>query len=159
MQQSFSRILRTKIIPPPRHSRTLPRPRVSAALREALEYRLTILQAGAGYGKSTALAELAAEFRPLVWYQVNEEDNDPLVFLLHLFYATREALPEIPDLPIPILEVWDGAQGPLPWRGVLDQFLNALSAHLEHQEFHQRETVCDSTRSWVHLPHFEALHP
>jgi len=41
------------------------RPRVSVALREALDYRLTILQAGAGYGKSTALAELAAELRPL----------------------------------------------------------------------------------------------
>ncbi len=130
MQRTLPRILRTKIIPPPRNARTLARPRVSAALREALDYRLTILQAGAGYGKSTALAELAAELRPLIWYQANEEDNDPLVFLLHLFYAAREALPEIPDLPIPMLEAWDGAQGPLPWRGVLDQFLNALSAHL-----------------------------
>ena len=131
MGQISPRILRTKIIPPPRNSRTLPRSRVSAALREAFEYRLTILQAGAGYGKSTALAELAAEIRPLVWYQVNEEDNDPLVFLLHLFHAVREALPELSDLPIPLLEVWDGAQGPLPWRGVLDQFLNALSAHAD----------------------------
>jgi len=130
MQRIFPRVLRTKIIPPPRNARTLARPRVSAALREALDYRLTILQAGAGYGKSTALAELAAELRPLIWYQANEEDNDPLVFLLHLFYAARESLPEIPDLPIPMLEAWDGAQGPLPWRGVLDQFLNVLSAYL-----------------------------
>ncbi|MFZ5882138.1 MAG: AAA family ATPase, partial [Chloroflexota bacterium] len=128
MGQISPRILRTKIIPPPRNPRTLTRPRVSAALREAFEYRLTILQAGAGYGKSTALAELAAEIRPLVWYQVNEEDNDPLVFLLHLFHAVREALP---DLPIPLLDIWDGAQGPLLWRGVLDQFLNALSAHAD----------------------------
>lgn len=83
----ISPVLRTKIIPPPRHSRTLPRPRVSLALKQALDYRLTILQAGAGYGKSTALAELAVEIAPLIWYQVNEEDNDPLVFLLHLCYA------------------------------------------------------------------------
>ena len=95
----FSSILRTKIIPPPRNARTMSRPRVSEQLRGAFDYRLTILLAGAGYGKSTALAEFAAETQPLVWYQVSEEDGDPLVFLLHLFHATREALPEITDLP------------------------------------------------------------
>jgi DNA-binding SARP family transcriptional activator len=124
-------VLRTKIIPPPRHARTLPRPRVSQTLKQSLEYRLTLLQAGAGYGKSTALAELAGEFAPLIWYQVNEEDNDPLVFLLHLCHAALQALPGIPDLPIAYLAAWDGAQGPLPWRAVLDQTINALSAHLE----------------------------
>ncbi len=123
-------VLLTKIIPPPRHSRTLPRPRVSQALKQALDYRLTILQAGAGYGKSTALAELNAEVNPLIWYQVSEEDNDPLVFLLHLCHAVAQAIPGIPNLPIDYLAAWDGAQGPLPWRGVLDQFINVLSAHL-----------------------------
>ena len=121
------RILRTKIIPPLRRARTLTRPRVSLMLRQALDYRLTILQAGAGYGKSTALAEMAETVQPLVWYQVNEEDNDPLVFLLHLCHAIRQALPNLPDLPIYFLEAWDGTQGPLPWQAVLDQILNALT--------------------------------
>lgn len=129
MNHSLSPVLRTKIIPPPRNARTMSRPRVSDLLRSALDYRLTILQAGAGYGKSTALAELAADLQPLVWYQVNEEDNDPLVFLLHLFHATREALPGITDLPISYLEAWDGTQGILPWHGILDQFINSLTGH------------------------------
>lgn len=124
-------LLRTKIIPPPRHARALPRPRVSQALKQSLAYRLTLLQAGAGYGKSTALAELAGEISPFIWYQVNEEDNDPLVFLLHLNHAIRQALPEIPGLPIAALQDWDGTQGPLPWRAVLDQTINALSAYLD----------------------------
>lgn len=123
---SFSRILRTKLIPPPRSARTLARPRIIETLRSAFEYRLTILQAGAGYGKSTALAEFAAEI-PLVWYQVAEEDNDPLVFLLHLLHATREALPALKDLPIAYLESWDGTQGILPWKGILDPFINTLT--------------------------------
>ena len=88
-------ILRTKIIPPQRGIRTLVRPRVSAVLRQALEYRVTILQAGPGYGKSTALAQLANETSPLVWYQVSEEDNDPLTFLSHLFGAALYALPNL----------------------------------------------------------------
>lgn len=133
LMNQFSSILRTKIIPPPRNARTMSRPRVSEQLRGAFDYRLTILLAGAGYGKSTALAEFAAETQPLIWYQVSEEDGDPLVFLLHLFHATREALPAITDLPISYLEAWDGAQGILPWQGILDQFINVLSRHSEEQ--------------------------
>ncbi len=124
-------ILRTKIIPPPRNVRTLARPRVTDIFTQSFNYRLTILQAEAGYGKSTALAELAETVKPLAWYQVNEEDNDPLVFLLHLCHAFLRALPDLPDLPLHFLESWDGSQGPLPWRGVIDQIINALSAHLD----------------------------
>jgi ATP/maltotriose-dependent transcriptional regulator MalT/DNA-binding SARP family transcriptional activator len=124
-------VLRTKIIPPPRHTRTLTRPRVTDALSQAFEYRLTILQAEAGYGKSTALSALSETVQPLAWYQVNEEDNDPLVFLLHLCHAFLHAIPDLPDLPLKFLETWDGSQGPLPWRGVIDQIINALSHHLD----------------------------
>jgi ATP/maltotriose-dependent transcriptional regulator MalT len=128
----LSPVLRTKITPPLRKdARTLARPRVFATLQQAFDYRLTILKAGAGYGKSTALAELAVELQPLIWYQVNDEDNDPLVFIQHLCHAARLALPGIPDLPITYFESWDGKQGPLPWRGVLDQLINALSTHLD----------------------------
>ena len=124
---NLSHALRTKSIPPPRNARTLVRPRVNQVLKQALEYRLTILQAEAGYGKSTALAELAGEFRPAIWYQASQEDNDPLVFLLQLCYALQHALPEITNLPTSFLDAWDGTQGPLPWRRVLDQVINALA--------------------------------
>ena len=126
-------ILRTKIIPPRRGTRILARPHVSQILKDTFDYRLTILQAGAGYGKSTALAELAAGTRPIVWYQVSDEDNNSLVFLLHVCHAIRQALPELKGLPTSFLESWDGGQGPLPWRGVLDQIINALSNDLAAQ--------------------------
>lgn len=128
---SFSRVIRTKLIPPPLNPRILPRPRMMEALKHALDYRLTILQAGAGYGKSTALAELAQRVNPCIWYQVNQEDNDPFVFLLHLCHATTQALGDVNNLPTAFLEAWDGVQGPLPWRGVVDGYINALSTHLE----------------------------
>jgi DNA-binding SARP family transcriptional activator len=106
------------------------RPRVSKALAEALNYRLTILLAGAGYGKSTALAGLSKEFKLLIWYQVVERDSDPVIFLLHLCHATQLAFPDLEGLPIPFLEAWDGSQGVFPWMGVLDQYLNALGEYL-----------------------------
>jgi len=95
-----------------------------------MNYRLTILQAGAGYGKSTALSGLAEEFQPLFWYQVTQEDADPLVFLLHLCHATQRTLPELSGLPAPFLETWDGTRGPLPSAGVVDQYINVLNEQL-----------------------------
>ena len=125
-----SRVLRTKIVPPPRHNRILARPRIVKMIMQAFEYRLTVLQAEAGYGKSTALVELAETVKTLAWYQVNEEDNDTMVFLLHLCHAFLHLDPELPDLPIHFLETWDGSQGPLPWRDVIDQVINSLSKNL-----------------------------
>ena len=130
MIQPSPTILHTKITLPPRRARILSRPRVNRMLHQSLDYRLTILQAGAGYGKSTALVELAGELQPLVWYQVNQEDNDPLVFLLHLCHAFLQAYPHLPDLPVQFLRAWHGAQEPLPWRLVIDQMINALGLHL-----------------------------
>jgi len=123
---TISRVLRTKLIPPPRSARTLARPRVSQILKQALDYRLTILQAETGYGKSTALAELAVQLSAVIWYQVNEEDNDPLVFLPQLCHVLQHALPSSANLPTPFLEAWDGTQGPLPSRRILDQIINAM---------------------------------
>lgn len=120
-------ILRTKIMPPRTPQRVLVRPRLLDVLEGASNYRLTLLQAGAGFGKTTALASLAERCQPVIWYQVSEEDSDPLVFLLNLLHATRLALPGLNGLPLAALETWDGAHGPLPAGEVLDQYLNALS--------------------------------
>ncbi len=51
-----SPILLTKIIPPRLSSRMLIRPRILDFLMESLNYRCTLIQAGAGQGNSTALA-------------------------------------------------------------------------------------------------------
>jgi LuxR family transcriptional regulator, maltose regulon positive regulatory protein len=125
-----ARVIHTKITPPRKSMRTLSRPRVLNALSEALQNRLTILQAGAGYGKSTALAELSEVYQPVAWYQVNDEDTDALVFLLHLCHATQRALPTLAGLPIPFLESWGGSRNPLPAVTVLDQYLNVLADNL-----------------------------
>jgi ATP/maltotriose-dependent transcriptional regulator MalT len=123
-------VLLTKIKPPQISARALERPRITAAVMEALHYRLTILHAGAGYGKSTAVMSLVERHQPLIWYQISREDADPFVFLQHLLHATRIALPEVEGLPITFLEAWDGSRGPLPAREALYRYLNALNEGL-----------------------------
>ena len=118
-------LVRTKLIPPRLTRRMLPRPRLTARLREALDYRLTVVQAGAGYGKTTALAMLAEE-APTAWYYLDENDADPLTFLLHLIHTLRACLPEIGDRALSLLEGWEpGETGP-SWTLIVDTLLNDI---------------------------------
>ncbi|MBI9045642.1 MAG: hypothetical protein JEZ06_14225 [Anaerolineaceae bacterium] len=121
-------IVRTKLLPPRIPERVFARPRITTELSAAANYRLTVIQAGAGYGKTTALTALALKKTNSIWYQVAREDSDPLVFLLHLCHTTQITLPEIRHLPISVLESWDSNRGTLPSLEVIDQFINALSA-------------------------------
>ncbi|MEW5719393.1 MAG: transcriptional regulator, partial [Chloroflexota bacterium] len=97
-------ILRTKLNPPRVPRLTLARPRVDARLRDALDYRLTIVQASTGYGKSTALTNLAQARAPLFWYSVGEGDADAPQFLAHLIAAFRLGLPALSDAPLALLQ-------------------------------------------------------
>ena len=97
-------ILRTKLSLPRLHRRILPRPALTAKLCEALDYRLTLLQAGTGYGKSTALAALAEGDAPLYWYSLDEADSDPQRFLAYLITAFRARLPGLSDSPLAVLQ-------------------------------------------------------
>src|SRR3972149_936705 len=101
-------VVRTRIMPPPKNNRILARPRILQVLDQAMEYRLTILQAEAGYGKSTALADYAEKEVNLSWYQLNQEDNDSMVFLLHLCHALLQVNPGLLGLPIKFLDDWAG---------------------------------------------------
>ncbi len=124
-------VLETKIKPPRVTGNVLARTRVKERLSRVFDYRLTMLQAGAGYGKSTALAMLAEDQPHVVWYQVSEEDQDPFVFLLHLCYATQLVYPKLEGLPIPLLETWDSSRGPLMTREVVFQYLNAIGSGIQ----------------------------
>lgn len=124
-----SLIVRTKLTPPRLHQRILRRPRLTRRLVEALEYRLTIVQAGAGYGKSTALADLTTAELPLVWYHLDAEDTDPFVFLHHLVEGFRTALPDMSEAPLALLDVWETDSSDLPWSTVIDVLVNEIAAH------------------------------
>ncbi len=121
-------VIRTKLLPPRLHRRVLARLRLTQRLLEALDYRLTILQAGAGYGKSTALAALSDKGTPIVWYHLDTEDADPVTFLSHLFHGFRPLCPEAVYLPLALLEE-RGGQGV----GVhlVDVLADGLTKHLE----------------------------
>lgn len=124
-------VLETKIKPPRVTGNVLYRPRIKNLLVEVFNYRLTMVHAGAGYGKSTTLAMLANETPHVIWYQISEEDQDPFVFLLHLCYATRMVYPDLEGLPTPLLETWDSTRGAQNTREIVFQYLNAIGSGVE----------------------------
>jgi ATP/maltotriose-dependent transcriptional regulator MalT/DNA-binding SARP family transcriptional activator len=122
-------LLRTKLTPPRLHKRILPRTGLIARLCEALDYRLTLMQAGMGYGKSTALAALANTDIPLLWYSLDEGDTDPQRFLSYLIAACEWRLPQLSAAPAVLLQELSSAGGG-GWAQVIDALVNALSAAL-----------------------------
>ena len=72
-----------------------------ARLREARSATLVLLTAPAGYGKTTLLAEWAAEDdRPFVWVRLVDGDNDPALFVASVIDALdemKETLGEVPE--------------------------------------------------------------
>jgi len=122
-------IVRSKLTPPRLHPRILRRPRLTERLLEALHYRLTIVQGGAGYGKSTALATLAETGIPIAWYHLDAEDADPMTFLPHLIYSFRIAFPNLSESPFALLEDWGGSNRP-PFAITVNALLSELTEQI-----------------------------
>ncbi len=122
-------ILRTRLVPPRLHRHTLARPALGARLVEALDVRCTLVHAGTGYGKSTALAAFASHAPDLIvsWYSLSEADVDPQRFLAYLIAAFRLRYPQLSGLPQAILQDVGQGAGAQHWEHVVDALINALT--------------------------------
>lgn len=86
----------------------LERPGLETILATAsAERRLTLVVAGAGFGKTTLLARLAAA-RGAAWYTCDGSDRDPGVLAAGIAAAIREAVPEFRS------DLDELARGPVP---------------------------------------------
>jgi ATP/maltotriose-dependent transcriptional regulator MalT/DNA-binding SARP family transcriptional activator len=94
----------TKLLPPkPAH--VLERERLTGKLLEWEDKKLVIIHAQAGQGKSTLAAGYVLTLTsPSLWYTMDQEDDNPALFLSTLGEAIRRAWPgSVPEvLPIPL---------------------------------------------------------
>ena len=85
-------ILETKITPPKKRSKILPRPRLIERLDKSLNRNLTLVSAPAGYGKTTLISSWINNLQePIAWYSLDAQDNDLFVFLSYLITALQSA--------------------------------------------------------------------
>ncbi len=85
-------IILSQVTPPAPRSNVLQRDRVTRLLQNALQYPVTILNAGTGYGKSTSLISFISGLTiPVFWFSVSTPDRDPALFLASLFSAFNQS--------------------------------------------------------------------
>lgn len=88
-------LVRSKLSPSIRLRQPVPRVALMSRLDGALDTQLTLVQAPAGYGKTSILAQwfesLRARSIPAAWLSLDEHDGDPFQFLNYLIGACQQA--------------------------------------------------------------------
>lgn len=115
-------LLEPKLYPPRLHAGLVERKRLLEKLDAILEYKLTLLCAPAGCGKTTLIGQWVENSRergqgsPVAWLALESSDNDPLRFWRYImsacqvFYAESEhdalarLIAELPPFEMPSLE-------------------------------------------------------
>lgn len=122
-------LLETKFYAPPRR-RAVERRRLLEQLRRVPDNRLTLVSAPAGFGKTTLLAELAADppaDTAVAWLSLDEGDDDARVFWSYVFAALDRVAPGLGAGASAALEATDGRVEP-----VLTALVNDLAASPRH---------------------------
>lgn len=90
-------IAQTRLRPPQPGQMILTRPNLKKRVADAVAaHRLTLVSAPAGYGKTTLLSAVPDALPELdvAWLTLDEEDNDPVVFLMALIATLRQIAPD-----------------------------------------------------------------
>jgi len=152
-------IILSQVNPPAKRSRVLQRERLNQILIRSLDYPITILEAGTGYGKSTAILSFLDKHNlPVYWFTISGTDRDPTLFLAKLFTAFNQRGLAIGDEALRILDMPDATQ-----KEALIAFLNAISQNIKEEtlfvldDFHRVNSVPEimSLMDWMieNLPH------
>ena len=96
METDFVAVRTKRLVPAPRQG-SVPRPGLAGLLEHGRSGRLTVVSAPTGSGKTSALAEWAAQTKARVaWYTLDRGDNDPVRFWTYVVAAIGAAAPELP---------------------------------------------------------------
>lgn len=98
-------LLKTKLsVPPPRRG-VIPRFHLAAQLEAVLEVKLMLVAAPAGSGKTTLVSDWCTRTkRPTAWVSLDEGDNDPTRFWMHIIEALRLILHNVGETPLLLLQ-------------------------------------------------------
>jgi LuxR family transcriptional regulator, maltose regulon positive regulatory protein len=104
-------ISQTKILLPQRRRELLSRPRLLELMSDLLDFRLIIIAAPAGYGKTSLLIDFAYNFDwPVCWLALDPLDRDLYRFLSHFVMSIKWKFPNFGDEAVKILKTMPADQ-------------------------------------------------
>ncbi len=119
-------ILTTKLFIPPAPPELVRRPRLLDKIQAALKYKLTLVSAPAGFGKTTLLSEWIRDSQPLThtaWLSLEEADDNTSRFWEYFIAALRTLQPDIGGITLELLY----ASQPMPVEYMLTPLVNDLT--------------------------------
>jgi len=98
-------LLATKLQIPPQPHHVVHRARLTDVLECSIpHYKLVLIAAPAGYGKTTLLSQWAhATHLPVAWLSISEGDNDPKRFLRYLLAGWEKVQPGVSESKVGLL--------------------------------------------------------
>ena len=85
---SLTRVVLSQLTPPAQRGNVLARARLDQKLKQTLDYSLSIVCAGTGYGKTTSILSFIRKLdMPVFWYSISPAERDPKLFLANFFTA------------------------------------------------------------------------
>ena len=117
----FDQVTRTKILLPRRRPDLLSRQRLIDLLVEFLDYKLIIVAAPAGYGKTSLLLDMAHRLElPTCWYALDLLDRDLQRFMAHFIAAITHRFPNFGQ------RSWATLQNGMGTRSDLDRLVTII---------------------------------
>jgi LuxR family transcriptional regulator, maltose regulon positive regulatory protein len=87
-------VTRTKIVVPRLRAEIMSRARLLNAFNDLLDYKLMIVAAPAGYGKTSLIIDFAQHTElPVCWYSLDAADQDLVRFLAHFIASIKQKFP------------------------------------------------------------------
>jgi len=120
-------ILHSKLLSP-RTTDTITREKLQPLLLEIPKKRITTVTAGAGYGKTTLIAQ-AVQGYDTVWYRLDSLDRDLTTFIYHLIKGVRRIYPKFAGEVMKRLEE-SQTLGP-EYKGIVTLFVYELGSVLK----------------------------
>ena len=98
-------LLSTKLLAPTHRATLVSRRRLFEALDQSLAHKVTIVSAPAGFGKTTLVGEWIKQRNiPTAWLSLDDNDNDPIRFLLYFIKALQTINTNIGETALEILQ-------------------------------------------------------
>ncbi|NIW44503.1 MAG: LuxR family transcriptional regulator, partial [Gammaproteobacteria bacterium] len=99
-------LLLTKLYIPRSKPKLVPRPHLLARLNSITDYKLTLISASAGYGKSTLLSQWVEQTDLAVaWISLDDSDNEPEQFLSYFIKALQTIKNDIGEVALELLQL------------------------------------------------------